>query len=113
MEKDQLLKIEADGEELGTLAISPDGNLGACGSHSSKYACIFDIPANKFMGKVKIGKGDNEFFDRDIAFSRDRSQVFFTNPPEKTLTAVHTKRLSVVVHIDLPAGPQWLKVLTV
>ena len=113
MEKDQLIKVKVDREELGTLAISPDGLLGACGSHSSKNACLFDIPSNRFIGKVKIGRGNNDFFDRDIAFSRDRSIVFFTNPPEKTITAVHTKRLAVVGEIDLPARPQWLKVLTV
>ena len=113
MEKDQLLRIKSDGEELGTLATSPDGKLGACGSHSSQNACLFDISSNRFMGKVKIGNGDTGFFDRDISFSKDRSVVFFTNPPEKTITAVHIERLSVVSQIDLPAKPQWMKVLTV
>ncbi len=112
MEKDELLKIEA-GEQLGTLGISPDGKMGACGSHSSNHVCLFDIPANRFIGKVKVGRGHQGFFDRDVAFSRDRSVAFVTNPPDKTLTAVHTKSLNVLGQIDLPATPEWMKVLTV
>ena len=111
MEKDELLRIEA-GEQLGTLGLSPDGAMGICGSHSSKNVCLFDVPGNRFIGKVEAGNGDNSFFDRDVAFSRDRSVAFVTDPPDKTLTAVDVRQLKVLGRIDLPAKPEWMKVLT-
>ncbi len=113
MEKDQLLKIRAKDEALGTLGLSPDGKFGLCGSHSSNHACLFDIAANRYLGKVMVGRGDQSFFDRDVSFSRDRSIGFVTNPRDKTLTAFHAKRLEVLRHYDLPGVPEWMKVLSV
>ena len=59
------------------------------------------------------GRGDESFFDRDVAFSRDRSVAFVTDPPARTLTAIDVRQMKVVGKIDLPARPQWMKVLTV
>lgn len=113
MEKDELRRIDGDGERLGTLGISPDGRYGICGSHSSKNVCLFDVEANRFLGKVKAGRGEEGFFDRDVAFSRDRSVAFVTDPPDRTLSAIDTKRMKVLGKVGLPARPQWMKVLTV
>ena len=111
LEKDELRKIEA-GEFLGTLGISPDGKVGICGAHSSRNVCLFDIPGNRFLGKVKAGRGAEDFFDRDVAFSRDRSVAFVTDPPDRTLTAISVKEMKVIGRVELPARPQWMKVLT-
>lgn len=113
LEQGELRRIDVPGEDLGTLGLSPDGKAGICGSHSSRNVCLFDIPANKYLGKVRVGRGEQAFFDRDVAFSRDRSVAFVTNPPDKTLSAVDVRRLKVIGRIGLPATPQWMKVLTV
>ena len=113
MEQAKLERIETGTEQPGTLQISPDGKIGASGSHSSSNICLFDIPANRFLGTVAAGAGHNGFFDRDIGFSRDRSVIFVTNPPDKTVSAIDVLSRQVVAHIDLPAQPDWMKVLTV
>ena len=113
LEQGELRRIDVPGEDLGTLGISPDGRMGICGSHSSRHVCLFDVAANKYLGKVKAGRGEQAFFDRDVAFSRDRSVAFVTDPPDKTLTAIDVRGLKVFGRIDLPATPEWMKVLTV
>ena len=113
MEKDELRRIDVPGEALGTLGLSPDGSMGICGSHSSRNVCLFDIPANKYLGKVKVGRGGEGFFDRDVSFSRDCSIAFVTDPRDRTLSAIHTREMKRIGKIDLPARPEWMKVLTV
>ena len=113
LEQDELRRIDVPGEYLGTLGMSPDGKFGICGSHASRNVCLFDIPANKYLGKAKVGKGAEGFFDRDVAFSRDRSIAFVTDPPDRTLSAVDVKQMKKIGQIDLPARPEWMKVLTV
>lgn len=113
LELEELRRIDVPGEDLGTLGLSPDGAIGICGSHSSRNVCLFDISANKFLGKVRAGRGEQAFFDRDVAFSRDRSVAFVTDPPDKTLTAVDVRNLKVIGRIELPATPEWMKVLTI
>ncbi|MCJ8328729.1 MAG: hypothetical protein HRT89_02370 [Lentisphaeria bacterium] len=112
-EKNELLKVASKGEALGTLAVSPDGVIGCAGSHNSKNVSIFDIKNNKYLGKIKAGKGGDGFFDRDIGFSKNRRFVFVTNPPQKTLSILDVKNLKEIKRIDLPGTPQWMKVLTV
>jgi len=111
LEKGELHKIEA-GEFLGTLGVSPDGRMGICGAHGSQNVCLFDVADNRFLGKVKAGRSDDDFFDRDVAFSRDRSVAFVTDPPDRTLTAIDVRQLKVIGKIELPARPQWMKVMT-
>lgn len=112
MENDRLEAIAMGNEQAGTLQISPDGKLGICGSHSSSNACLFDIEANTFLGTVPIGASNNEFFDRDAGFSRDRTTAFITNPAEQTLTAIDVQTMQAIGQLALPAQPEWMKVLT-
>lgn len=111
--QNQRLERIATGEERpGTLQISPDGRWGACGSLSSNKICLFDIEANTWLGTVAAGRGSTEFFDRDLAFSRDRRWVFASNPPERSVTVIDRQEMQAIGQIDLPVEPQWVKVLT-
>ncbi|NET33190.1 MAG: twin-arginine translocation signal domain-containing protein [Cyanothece sp. SIO1E1] len=113
METATLEKIETGDEQAGTLQISPDGKIGISGSHSSNHVCLFDIQANTFLGTVAVGHGNHAFFDRDAAFSRDRTLAFVTNPPDQTITAIDIRGMEAIAQINLPAPPQWMKVLTI
>ena len=113
MEGDRLERIATGDEQPGMVQVSPDGRWAACGSLTSDNLCMFDLEANTWQGSVKIGKGSKEFFDRDLAFSRDRAVVFATNPPEGTVTAVDWQQGRVLSQISLPVTPQFVKVLTV
>lgn len=112
MKNASLEKIETGGEKAGTLQISPDGKVGISGSHSSNNVCLFDIKANTFLGTVAVGKPNPGFFDRDAAFSRDRTLAFVTNPPDQTITAIDIPKMKAIGQIQLPAQPEWMKVLT-
>ncbi len=112
MEKTRLERIETGTEQPGTLQISPDGKIGLSGSHSSNNICLFDIPANRFLGTVAAGRHEGGFFDRDVGFSRDRTITFVTNPADKTITAIDIPHQQAIGQIPLAAKPVWMKVLT-
>lgn len=112
MENEKLFKIETPGQELGTLQVSPDGMWGAAGSHNSDDIQIFDIPGNKFLTSIKAGKSDNDFFDRDLAFSKDRKNLFVTNPKENSISMISIADKNIVKTFQLPFQPSWMKVLT-
>ena len=112
MENDALERIETESEQPGTLQISPDGKIGVSGSHSSNNVGLFDIQNNIFLGSVGVGNRNNGFFDRDASFSRDRNPAFVTNPGDETMSVIDIQRMKIIHHIDLPAKPRWMKVLT-
>ena len=112
MENDALERIETESEQPGTLQISPDGKIGVSGSHSSNNVGLFDIQNNRFLGTAGVGNRNNDFFDRDASFSRDRNFAFVSNPDDKTLSAIDIRLMKTIHHFNLPAKPRWMKVLT-
>lgn len=112
MEKATLEKITTGTETPGILQISSDGKVGISGSHASNNVCLFDIAANTFLGTVPVGNTNNDFFDRDSGFSRDRKLAFVTNPPDQTVTVIDIHHQRAIRQINLPAQPLWMKVLT-
>jgi DNA-binding beta-propeller fold protein YncE len=112
MENENLFKIETPGQELGALQISPDGLWGAAGSHNTDDIQIFNIPENKFVTSIKAGKSNNSFFDRDLAFSKDRKKLFVTNTQDNSISMINIADKNILKTFQLPYRPSWMKVLT-
>lgn len=112
MEQEKLFKINTPGQKLGTLQISPDGLWGAAGAHNSDQIQVFNIEENKLTASIKAGKSNGGFFDRDLAFSKDRKALFVTNTKDKSITMLNLTNNQITKTIPLQHIPSWMKVLT-
>lgn len=82
-------------------------------SRASNNICLFDIAANRFLGKVASRKHEGGFFDRDVGFSRVRRVAFLTDPTDETISAIDVDSPHTIGQATLATKPDWTKVLTV
>jgi len=74
---------------------------------------IFNLQKNSFEGTVKAGPARPSFFERDMAFCKNRDFALVTNTAEKSISLLNLKRREEVRRIYLPRRPAWFKSLSV
>jgi len=95
------------------LQVSPDGLLGLTSLRGRDDIGIFDLEKNTFEGTVKAGSAKQSFFERDMAFCKNRDFALVTNTADKSISLLNLKKRQEVRRIYLPRKPEWFKSLSV
>ena len=95
------------------LQVSPDGKWGLASIRGHDDIAIFDLVENSFKGTVSAGPAKVSFFERDMAFSKDRNFAMVTNSGENSISMIDLKAREEVRRIYLPRRPLWFKALSV
>ena len=95
------------------LQVSPDGLWGLTSLRGRDDIGIFNLQKNSFEGTVKAGPARPSFFERDMAFCKNRDFALVTNTAEKSISLLNLKRREEVRRIYLPRRPAWFKSLSV
>jgi len=95
------------------LQVSPDGLWGLTSLRGRDDIGIFNLQKNSFEGTVKAGPARPSFFERDMAFCKNRDFALVTNTAEKSISLLNLKRREEVRRIYLPRRPTWFKSLSV
>jgi len=111
MKENKLEQIQTPGFNPQVLQISPDGKQGLASVYQSNKILHIDIEGNKILGAVEVGQPGRGFFDRDLAFCRDRRIGIIGNPGEQSLSVVDLEIKKELKRIKLDALPVWHKAL--
>jgi len=95
------------------LQVSPDGALGLASLRGRDDIGIFNLAKNTFEGTVKAGPAKQSFFERDMAFCKNRDFALVTNTADKSISLLNLKSREEVRRIYLPRKPEWFKSLSV
>jgi len=114
MKNQRFERIPTGDKELlpSYLQISPGGRWGLSSIRGAQEIAVFDTVQNQFKGTVKAGRAHIEFFERDMAFCRDRSRAVVTNSAENSISLLDLDERSEHRRITLPRRPTWMKVLS-
>lgn len=94
------------------LQVSPDGKWGLASMQGFEEVGVFDLEKNEFQGTVFAGPARLSFFERDMAFCRNRNYALVTNTAEKSLSLLNLEDQEEARRIYLPRRPDWIKVLS-
>ena len=94
------------------LQVSPNGKLGLASLRGRDEIGIFDLEKNSFKGTVEAGPARASFFERDMAFCKDRNYALVTNTAEKSISLLNLKSRQEERRIHLPRKPDWFKSLS-
>lgn len=94
------------------LQVSPDGKWGLASMQGFEEVGVFDLTKNEFLGTVDAGPANLSFFERDMAFCRNRDYALVTNSAEKSLSLLDLAEQEELRRIYLPRRPDWIKVLS-
>ena len=94
------------------LQLSPDGKWGLASLRGLEEIAIFDTVANQFKGVVKAGPARASFFERDMAFCRERDCALVTNTGNNTISLLDLNAKKEIRRIELPRRPLWLKAIS-
>ena len=95
------------------LQVSPDGKTGLASLRGRDDIGIFNLERNSFEGTVKAGAAKKSFFERDMAFCKNRNFALVTNTEDKSISLLNLEKRQEVRRIYLPRKPQWFKSLSV
>jgi len=95
------------------LQVSPDGLWGLSSLRGRDDIGIFNLEKNTFEGTVKAGPAKQAFFERDMAFCKNRDFALVTNTTDKSISLLNLKKRQEVRRIYLPRKPEWFKSLSV
>ena len=95
------------------LQVSPDGLWGLASLRGRDDIGIFNLKKNSFEGVVKAGPAKQAFFERDMAFCKNRDFALVTNTADKSISLLNLKKRQEVRRIYLPRKPDWFKSLSV
>jgi hypothetical protein len=107
-------RIETGDKDLrpSYLQISPGGRWGLSSIHGSQEIAVFDTVKNVFKGTVSAGVARKQFFERDMAFCRNRSRAVVTNSAENSISLLDLSARQEVRRISLQRTPMWMKVIS-
>ena len=94
------------------LQVSPDGQLGLAALRGRDDIGVFDLKTNTYKGTVDIGAAEPTFFERDMAFCKDRNFALVTNTADKSVSLIDISKREEVRRIYLPRKPIWFKSLS-
>lgn len=94
------------------LQVSPDGRWGLASLRGRTDIGIFDIANNSFKGTVEAGPAKPSFFERDMAFCKNRNFALVTNTGDKSVSLLNLETREEVRRIHLPRRPDWFKSLS-
>jgi len=94
------------------LQVSPTGKWGLASLRGRDDVGIFDLTNNTFKGTVTAGPTKASFFERDMAFCRDRNFALVTNTGDKSISLLNLATRQEVRRIHLPRKPSWFKSLS-
>ena len=94
------------------LQVSPDGKWGLASMQGYEEVGVFDLENNEFSGTVFAGPAKLSFFERDMAFCRNRNYALVTNSAENSLSLLNLEDQEEIRRIYLPRRPDWIKVLS-
>lgn len=94
------------------MQVSPDGKWGIASMQAYEEVGVFDLVNNRFEGTVDAGPARRSFFERDMAFCRNRNYALVTNTAENSLSLLDLAEQEEVRRIYLPRRPDWIKVLS-
>ena len=94
------------------LQVSPNGKWGLASLRGRDEIGIFDLEQNSFKGTVEAGPARASFFERDMAFCKDRNYALVTNTAEKSISLLNLKSRQEERRIHLPRKPDWFKSLS-
>lgn len=114
MERERFERIPTDDPALrpSYLQVSPGGRWGLSSLRGTQQIGIFDTVRNRFAGTVRAGVARADFFERDMAFCRDRARAIVTNSGDNSISLLDLDARKEVRRIYLPRRPLWLKVLS-
>jgi len=95
------------------LQVSPDGKWGLSSLRGRDDIGIFNLEKNSFEGTVDAGAARPSFFERDMAFCKNRDFALVTNTAEKSVSLLNLKTREEHRRIYLPRKPDWFKSLSV
>ena len=95
------------------LQVSPDGKWGLASLRGRDDIGIFNLEKNSFSGTAKVGAAKKSFFERDMAFCKNRDFALVTNTAEKSVSLLNLKTKQEHRRIYLPRKPDWFKALSV
>jgi len=95
------------------LQVSPDGGLGLASLRGRTDMGVFDLSNNSFKGTIDIGEARPSFFERDMAFCKDRNFALVTNTADKSVSLLDLTKRKEVRRLYLPRKPVWFKSLSV
>lgn len=94
------------------LQVSPDGKWGLASMRGYEEVGVFDLVNHEFQGTIDAGPANLSFFERDMAFCRNRNFALVTNSAENSLSLLDLGEQEEVRRIYLPRRPDWIKVLS-
>ena len=94
------------------LQVSPNAKWGLASLRGRDEVGIFDLEANTFEGTVTAGPTRPSFFERDMAFCKDRNYALVTNTGDKSISLLNLTKREEVRRIHLPRKPSWFKSLS-
>ena len=114
MKNARLERIATGDDEIqpSFLQISPDGKWGLSSLRGRDDIGIFDIANNSFKGTVAAGPAKPSFFERDMAFCKNRDFALVTNTADKSVSLLNLASREEVRRIHLPRKPDWFKSLS-
>ena len=95
------------------LQVSPDGKWGLSSLRGRDDIGVFNLEKNSFEGTVEAGAARKSFFERDMAFCKNRDFALVTNTAEKSVSLLNLKTKQEHRRIYLPRKPDWFKALSV
>jgi len=95
------------------LQVSPDGVWGLTSLRGRDDIGIFNLEKNTFQGTIKAGAAKKSFFERDMAFCKNRNFALVTNTADKSISLLNLEKGQEVRRIYLPRKPHWFKSLSV
>ncbi len=114
MKNARLERISTNDKDIqpSFLQVSPNGKWGLSSLRGRDEVGIFDLENNIFKGLVTAGKAKASFFERDMAFCKDRNFALVTNTAEKSISLLNLKTRQETRRIHLPRKPTWFKSLS-
>ena len=94
------------------LQVSPNGKWGLASLRGRDDVGVFDLEANEFKGTVSAGPAAPSFFERDMAFCKNRDYALVTNTAEKSISLLNLTSRQEERRIYLPRKPDWFKSLS-
>ncbi len=114
MENARLERIATGSDDIqpSFLQVSPDGQWGLASLRGHDDIGIFDLKANVFKGTATAGPARASFFERDMAFCKNRDFALVTNTAENSVSLLNLKTREEARRIYLPRRPEWFKSLS-
>lgn len=101
--KKKINVIDAKALGANRLKFTPDGKLALISTLQIGDFFIYDVASRKEIKRIKLGKGG-----AGIEVDPDGSRAFVGCTPENHVAVIDLKKMEVINHIDVGAGPDGL-----